>query len=264
MLSIHSHIYCVLQMFFGTVRQSCGGDDHPTANQFLYVYRLLSVSSLVKPARRSSVQSDPAQILLSLQSATSVEPQPAFVPQIETVLDSLLQYESKSTEQSAEHTIDEREHDYSNSTPEECILFYLGGYVAHKLAQFTQCDNCIQSLSDADNMSSTSRLVELKTRGGLKLPSRPLTELISLLERCFAERASSPNTNMYFDVLNDVMVSDALPAAGIGCDHHRVALTSRCIHLYISTRLHFLKKSINRNRASRETKHKLSKISKLT
>ena len=47
------------------------------------------------------------------------------------MLDSLLQYESRSTEQSAEQTIDERDHDYSHSTPEECILFYLGGYVAH-------------------------------------------------------------------------------------------------------------------------------------
>ena len=201
-------------MFFGIVRQSCGGDDHPTANQFLYVYRLLSVSSLVKPGRRSSVQSDAAQILLSVQSATSGESQPAFVPQIEAMLDSLLQDDAFIAEQAVE----ERQHDYSQSTPEQCILFYLGGYVAHKVSKFTQCESCIQSMSNADNLSSASRLVELRTHGDLKLPSSAMTELISLLERCVAEHSDKPCSNMYFDILNDVMVSDALPAAGNASD----------------------------------------------
>lgn len=247
-----------LEMFFGIIRQSSGSDDHPSANQFLYVYRLLSVSNLVKPGKRTSVRCDASKILLTVQS---VVPQPRipFVPGIETLLDSIL------VEQSEENLLHHLpEHDYTKSTPEECIQFYLGGYVAHKLSKYTSCNDCVMSLSDAGNVSADSKLVELKTRGGLKLPSFALTSLIKLLETCFQKYSATPNTNMYFDILNEVLTCDTLCASAIGCKNHYCSLTSRCIHFYITTRLHFLKKSINRNRKTREQKHKLSKISKLT
>jgi len=35
-------------MFFGSVRQSCDDDGHPSTKQFVYVYRLASVNSLIK------------------------------------------------------------------------------------------------------------------------------------------------------------------------------------------------------------------------
>jgi len=69
---------------------------------------------------------------------------------------------------------------------------------------------------------------------------------------------------MYFDILNEVLMCDDLSLVCIGCEAHCSALTSMCIHFYISTRLHFLKKSVNRNQDSREKNHKLKKISKLT
>jgi len=50
-------------MFFGMIRQSCGGSDHPTANQFLYAYRLLLMKSLIKPSQGASVKTDPVQLL---------------------------------------------------------------------------------------------------------------------------------------------------------------------------------------------------------
>lgn len=181
-----------------------------------------------------------------------------FVPGIE-ILDSIL------AEQSEENLPGHPpEHDYIKSTPEDCIKFYLGGYVAHKLSKYTMFNDCILSLSDAENISSDSRLVELKTRGGLKLPSFALTSLIKLLENCFQKYSATPNTNMYFDILNEILTCDALRTSTIGCKKHYCTLTSRCIHFYITTRLHFLKKSVNRNRKTREKKHKLSKISKLT
>lgn len=247
-------------MFFGIVRQSCGGDDHPTPNQFLYVYRLLSVSSLVKPGRRTSVECNPAEILMSAQSVVPA-PRVPFVPGIESLLDTIL-IQLSHQETTGEHTTSD--HDYTKTVPEDCITFYLGGYVAFKLSKFTTCNDCVLLLSDKENISASSKLVELKTRGGLKLPSERLTALIKLLEKCFQKFSALPSTNMYFDILNEILTAEELASAGIGCDKHVTALTSRCIHFYICTRLHFLKKSINRNRQTRQTKHKLSKISKLT
>jgi hypothetical protein len=156
------------------------------------------------------------------------------------------------------------EHDYAKSTPETCITFYLGGYVAHKLSRFTTCEMCVTSLSDAQNISADSELVELKTKGGLKLPSQSLTNLLKLLEISFQKYSLRPNTNMYFDILDDVLTCSELPKFVIGCEKHATGLTSRCIHFYVSTRLHFLRKCLNKSRESRATKHKMSKISKLT
>jgi hypothetical protein len=203
------------------------------------------------------VQACPVEILLTVQSVKPAERIP-FVPAIETLLDNLLIEQSHHTESDMDS-----EHDYTQSVPEECITFYLGGYVAYKLGKFTHCPDCVSSLSD-NKLSAQSRLVELKTYGGLKLPSTSLTKLIKLLEQSFQNFSEKPNTNMYFDVLNDVLTNDQLPLSGIGCAQHCCSLTSRCIHFYISTRLHFLKKSVNRNRSSRQTKQKMSKISKLT
>jgi hypothetical protein len=232
-------------MFFGIVRQSCGSDDHPTPNQFLFVYRLLSVSSLVKPGQRANVQSDPVQILLTVQSVVPT-PRIPFVPAIESLLDNILVQQSHEQTKGTNANV-ATEHDYTQCVPEDCITFYLGGYVAYKLTKFTTCSDCVATLSDKENMSASSKLVELKTKGGLKLPSAALTALIKLLEQCFQKYSAKPNTNMYFDILNEILTSDELTCSGIGCEKHLIALTSRCIHFYVSTRLHFLKKSVNRS-----------------
>ena len=82
----------IFQRFFGIIRQSIGADGHPTPNQFLYVYRLLSVSNLVKPGKRMNVGSKPVDILLTIQK---LQQQPnTFVPQIEILVDEILSQDS--------------------------------------------------------------------------------------------------------------------------------------------------------------------------
>ena len=249
-------------MFFGIIRQSSGADDHPTANQFSYVYRLLSVSNLVKPGKRGSVQANPVDILMKVKSIKPMHEELPWIPQIEVLIDELLECQLPDDDPSL---LNNSEHDYNMSTPEQCIQFYLGGYVAHKLLKFTTCDPCIANLTKPSTcLSAESKLVEIKTRGGLKLPSVSLTQLIKLLELSVQKYSGKPKTSMYQDILNDVLSSDTLSKSGIGCEIHQTSLTARCIHFFIATRLHFLKKSINRNRISRQTKQKLSKVSKLT
>ena len=251
----------IFQRFFGIIRQSSGADDHPTPNQFLYVYRLLSVSNLVKPGKRMNVESKPVDILLTIQKLQQ-QPTP-FIPQIEILIDEILSQDSYDQSDVAEHA-------YNVISPEQCITFYLGGYVTQKLSKFTLCPACTAKLTDdskqifKQTLFSESKLVELKMRGGLKLPSSSLTFLIRLLEECFQKFSEKPNTNMFSDILNAALNSDKLSFAGIGCEEHRTSLTARCIYFYITMRLHFFKKSVNRNRASRQTKQKLSKVSKLT
>ena len=117
----------IFQRFFGIIPQSNGADDHPTPNQFLYVYRLLSVSNLVKHGKRMNVESKPGDILLTIQKLQQ-QPTP-FVPQIEILIDEILIQDSCSSYDQS----DVAEHAYNVSSPEQCITFYLGGYVAHHI-----------------------------------------------------------------------------------------------------------------------------------
>ena len=128
----------IFQRFFGIIPQSSGADDHSTPNQFLYVYRLLSVSNLVKPGERMNVESKPVDILLTIQKLQQ-QPTP-FVPQIEILIDEILSQDSYDQSDVAEHA-------YYVSSPEQCITFYLGGYVAHRLSKFTSCPSCTAKLT---------------------------------------------------------------------------------------------------------------------
>ena len=61
---------CHVQMFLGMIRHRAVAvtTDHPTANQFLSSYRILSVKSLIRPPRGASVSSSPVELLGSLKA----------------------------------------------------------------------------------------------------------------------------------------------------------------------------------------------------
>jgi len=256
-------------MFFGMIRQSCGGNDHPTASQFLYAYRLLSANSLIKPPRRASVTTEPAKILAPLARTTQTDSvSKESVRRIEQHIDNMLQHGNSGSDSDTETDSDidllmSVECDDSPSDPEKCIVNYLSGYVAHKLRKFTSCADCLAVLV-SDQATSDSTLISLKTRGGLQIPSKPLSDLIGLVEQCVQKHSSKLHVNSYTMMLNEVLAADELASATVGCQVHSVSLTSRCIHFYVVTRLYFLRKARNRNRKAIQQKHKLSKLSKLT
>jgi hypothetical protein len=95
----------------------------------------------VKPGKRMNVESKPGDILLTIQKLQQ-QPTP-FVPQIEILIDEILIQDSCSSYDQS----DVAEHAYNVSSPEQCITFYLGGYVAHRLSKFTSCPGCTAKLT---------------------------------------------------------------------------------------------------------------------
>jgi hypothetical protein len=252
-------------MFFGMIRQSCGGSDHPTANQFLYSYRLLSANSLIKPARRANVTAEPVKILGQMKTLHDKTVGKASMDLIEQHLDMLLEQggnESADDIDVAAFSI--FDHDYYQSEPEKCILYYLSGYVAHKLRKFTSCEDCVQALIDTERTTPDAKLIQLKTRGGLQIPSVPVTKLLSLLEQCIQKFSAALHVDIYNDILSEALSLDDLVSCMIGCSQHCSVLTARCVHFYIVARLFFLRKARNRSRNNNQQKQKLSKLSKLT
>lgn len=57
-----------MQAFFGMVRGAGGGSTHPESTQFIQIFRLLSLYSLVKPPKGSNVSgADMLQSLLNVK-----------------------------------------------------------------------------------------------------------------------------------------------------------------------------------------------------
>jgi hypothetical protein len=303
----------MLQMFFGMVRQSSGADDHPSANQFLFIYRLLSVSSLVRPPKAASVQTDPSKLLVEIQALSTTKPK-SLLKTLEEKLHKLLKTDdhwdddddiddlllSCITDEAAyvdNVTVDDNDTENCNgdlkmtcsgisnddgSGPsgssdlammcetDDCsigqtILYYLGGYVAHKMKRYTKCLECLESVTGTvQNDNPQARLVLLRTRGGLAAPSPRLSSLLSLLEQFFERLKYKPTQDFYQCIINEILIDAELPNVAIGCSVHQISLTSRCIHFYIATRIHFINREYNKRRVSRQDKHRHSKLSKLT
>ena len=134
-------------MFFGIIRQSCGESGHPMANQFFYAYGLLSVKSLIKPSHGASVSTEPVQVL-GCTKAPHYLMQPSRTEFIEQHGDAMLQNGDSDTESDdimdLELSVECIDDITNDSKPDKTILFYLGGYVAHKLQRFSSCIDCLQ------------------------------------------------------------------------------------------------------------------------
>jgi len=126
----------------GVIRQSCGGSDHPTANQFLYAYRLLLVKSLIKPSRAASVKTDPVQLLGCIKAlGCHCQTSASRTELIEQHIDAMLQQDITDPEANDMNLVLSVD-DISDDSQQDSQLSYLGGYVAHKLQRFSSCFDC--------------------------------------------------------------------------------------------------------------------------
>jgi len=114
-------------------RQHCGSNTHPDPKQFIEVFRLLSVASLVKPPRGSNVaRGENLRALLTLEDIRTKENKQRRV-EWEEKLDEILDCQEGDQELEAhlEHTY------HLNKTVNDAALNMFGGYVARK-AQKTE------------------------------------------------------------------------------------------------------------------------------
>ena len=67
---------------------------------------------------------------------------------IEQHIDAMLQQDVTDTEADDMDLMLSVDDISDDSQPDKAILSYLGGYVAHKLQQFSSCFDCVQLLAD--------------------------------------------------------------------------------------------------------------------
>lgn len=252
------------------MRESCGANDHPDSHLFIQIYRLISTYSLVQPPRGSNVSnSEIFDVLLKIQDIDdSEERKEQWRAQLDDILDR------GCTETFVEATSLEKEHDYCQSEPSTYAISYIAGYVSRKAEnrfakfvgnekQFT-CNDCVSTLvlSKDEVIPESHKLIEIRSKGFLRHPSKTLTTLITLIENAVLSVVDGKklDCNVLLNVTEELEKS-SVPL--IGCENHQPQLTQRIISFYLTTRMYFVAKHFNKNNAERKKIQEKRKCAKL-
>ncbi|KAF0755996.1 Uncharacterized protein FWK35_00011458 [Aphis craccivora] len=117
-------LYLWEQKFFGIIRQVAGPNDHPSCPSFLQLYRMLSVFSLFKPPKSGNcmIFEDNAPII-TIADLKEITKDPA----------KKLKEKLNTISEEGCWDVDDifLDHDYSDSTVFDCVVYYLAGYYIH-------------------------------------------------------------------------------------------------------------------------------------
>ncbi len=169
-----------MQHFFGSVRDACGSSCHPDSILFIQVFRLLSTYALVRPPRGSNVSGgELVETITTLKDVIGDEnynKKIDFENKIDDILDNV-------NEIPVDNLISIADHDYTALQINEDALTVLSGYVARKMRRVKPakcCQECYTMLCAPDDheVQDREKLLELKTRGYLLVPSKKLFEII--------------------------------------------------------------------------------------
>lgn len=158
------------------------------------------------------------------------------------------------------------DHRYHVQRSDSKLIYYVCGYVAKKCVLPSGCSACISLLlltAEQGRRLAASALVLHNDRGGLVYPAIDLFRFITRLEEvftgCFSTR--KVHRESVLDILH--MIHRASPIK-IGCSEHTEVLTPRVISFYLTMRLHFFVKGLNKSKLqAKRNSAKYLKLSRL-
>lgn len=248
-----------VEHLFGIVRQSSGCNTHPTPQQFIATVNCLSFSNLAHSVSRGNCE--PA-VLSSLLNADAGEQNTCTGRQ--KLIDRFL---DDGNLDAADALLTKAAPDHSPvvvASSDSRLIFYIAGYVARKCILKTGCEECINLLlltKEAADDLNMAELVRLKDNGGLLYPAGKLCKFVADLEESFTTCFSllELHSESVLDVLDLVKKKQKTT---LGCPEHAEAIAADVTAFYLTTRLHFFTKSINRASDKRRQASKHLKLSR--
>ena len=121
------------------------------------------------------------------------------------------------------------------------VLAYIAGYIVHKIKgkMYSSCTEKMLGIADTNNPNHD--LIEIKSYGGLIIPSQLLLGTVELLE---LEYRNSIESCLHQDHLKASKLSKVDNLQRLQCDVCHLGIL--VMHLYLNIRLHHTTKEINR------------------
>ncbi|KAH8028925.1 hypothetical protein HPB51_020503 [Rhipicephalus microplus] len=238
-----------LERFFGITRSFGGDEDHPTILSFSHIYRLLSLYTPVKASIAGNVQEEPTLILATVQETMKQgkKQQLATYEKLRETISAKISEVCLPGISSASHSgpTPLPDHGYALPAVQECVVYYLCGYIVHSFLKHVNCAACISSIQSTNTKFPASLLTLAREfrNGSLKHPS---TELYTMLKRVEEKLSLVLGENhlcadMFWDAL-DVIKDCDVPS--VGCSVHKDILTSEIVHSYVVLRMHFFTRDV--------------------
>lgn len=248
-----------VENFFGIVRLSSGCNSHPTPQQFLLTVNCLSFYNLAHSVAGGNAEGDVISSLLDVGDREETSKQ--------QLIDQMKLCTEKQAVPSSSHGSEAVEHEYNVQRSDSRLIYYISGYVAKKCVLPTKCCACNDSLllpTEEGRRLHAAEFVRHNDEGGLLYPSVELFRFITRLEDIFTNcfSAQKVHRESVMDILH--MIHCAAPLK-VGCRDHAESLTPRIVSFYVTTRLHFFIKGLNKaHMLSKRKAAQHLKLSRLT
>ncbi|XP_077515372.1 uncharacterized protein LOC144125654, partial [Amblyomma americanum] len=236
----------LFQRHFGLARSFGGDESHPTVMNFSQIFRLLSLCTPIKTALRGSVQGEPNAVLVSVEETlkTAAEAhrsnKASLRNEIEARLLEMTTFPCVTPDQMSDG------HSYFRGSPDDSVVYYLSGYVVHKVSNRTECQLCLHDIgSAAPVVGSDAYLTRYRSfkEGSLRHPSIKMLHFVRVVNESVSLSLDEEGLcgDLFWKVLNE-----------LGCDQHKPTFTCQVLYFFIVTRMHFYARDVNRRLQTRE------------
>ena len=172
-------------------------------------------------------------------------------------------------------------HEVELTTFSQNSVAYIAGFVVRKVERRLNCGECVSVLLDSEDDpldDDVRRLITLRNKGGLKIPSKSVHTVCKLTEQeiklCLSKdlalkslSSSRPKRHIKSRVMRRLVGTDIfssiqghLLTEEVGEENHYTNLISILIECYVDVKLHAVAKTYTMGEVGEPIRHKLSKL----
>lgn len=221
---------------------------------FSQIFRLLSLYTPIKTALRGSVQGEPNAVLVSVEDTLKTAGEAhrsnraSLRNEIEARLLEMTSFPCIPPDQMSD------EHSYFRGSPDDSVVYYLAGYVVHKMSKRKECQLCLHDISSAAPViGSDAYLTTYRSfkEGSLRHPSIKMLHFMRVVNESISLSLDEEGlcADLFWKVLDEL---DECDLTRLGCDQHKPTFTCQVLYFFIVTRMHFYARDVNRRLQTRE------------
>lgn len=220
--------------------RSYGGDeDHPTLISFAHIYRLPSLYTPISTCVTGNV-SDEQTFVLATVADSMKRGRKDTLSSHERLQEAIRAKLAEISSTAQNETPTAPDHGYSTPAAQDCVIYYLCGYLVRSYLKHQRCSDCVRNIQ-SENAECPEAFLTLEREfkhGSLKLPSWELFCMFRGIEAKISDelqknRLCSETFWSLLDALEDCDITS------VGCSVHKVTTTAELLHSYIVLRLHF-------------------------
>ena len=168
-----------VENLFSIIRANGAQRDNPDTGQFRAAFRQVMVDMVMIPSKGENCEEDVDKFICTLENINkSTPPSLAPTPDEPSIMDIIPWGVKSILSVGTLPTKDEESLTYQETN----VLAYIAGYIVHKI-KGKVCSSCTEKLLGiADTNNPSHDLIEMKSYGGLIIPSQLLLGTVELLE----------------------------------------------------------------------------------